>query len=419
MTERLYATYQIETAHAIEQAAQIMAGEQSSGTFIKVANESSELTEKYGARVEEIIELETVDNPSLPCYQRAKGSQGGDVVRRAQVTLSFPSETLGTSLSTLLTVVSGNLFELAQFSGLKLLDIEIPAIYAKYYQRPQFGIAGTRELAGVYDRPIIGTIIKPSVGLSPNQTASLVQELCEAGLDFIKDDELQTNSAHSPFEDRVKAVMPVVNRHSDKTGRKVMVAFNITDDLDKMRRNHDFVLEQGGTCVMVNMFSVGLAGLIELRKHSQLPIHGHRAGWGLYSRSPHIGITYTVMLKLMRLIGIDHLHVNGLRNKFCESDASVLASAKSCLTPMFGDDCAMPVFSSGQSAVQVPDTYEALNSIDLMYLAGGGILGHVAGASAGVKSLQQAWQAAIQGIDLQTYADSHIELQQALESFGT
>jgi ribulose-bisphosphate carboxylase large chain len=165
------------------------------------------------------------------------------------------------------------------------------------------------------------------------------------------------------------------------------------------------------------MLAVGLAGLIALRKHSQLPIHGHRAGWGLYSRSPHIGISYTVFQKFMRLAGIDHLHVNGLRNKFCESDESVLASAQACLTPMFGDDTAMPVFSSGQSAEQVEDTYAALRSADLMYLAGGGILAHKSGAAAGVRSLQQAWSAVMQGIPVAAYAETHPELKQALESF--
>jgi len=418
MTERIFATYMIETAHDIERAAAIMAGEQSAGTFVKVAGESPELLERYGATVESITILETVDEAALPCYQQAKGSTAGDTIRRAEVRLSFPYETIGTSLTTLFTAISGNLFELAQFSGLRLLDIEIPAIFSEKYLLPQFGIEGTRKLTGVYDRPLIGTIIKPSVGLSPQETAELVNQLCDAGLDFIKDDELQTNSPHSPFSERVEALMAVINRHAERTGKKVMVAFNVTGDLDEMRRHHDIVLEQGGTCIMVNMFSVGLTGLIELRKHSQLPIHGHRAGWGLYSRSPHIGISYIVIQKIMRLIGIDHLHVNGLRNKFCESDESVLASARACLRPIFGNDSSMPVFSSGQTVLQVHDTYAELDSYDLMYLAGGGILGHPAGAEAGVRSLQQAWQAAIEDIALDAYAGSHPELQQAIERFS-
>ena len=96
--------------------------------------------------------------------------------------------------------MSGNLYELSPFSGLKLLDIEVPEAF-KVHPGPQFGIEGTRKLANVFERPLIGTIIKPSVGLSPAETASLAKQLCQAGIDFIKDDEFQSDSPHSPFEE--------------------------------------------------------------------------------------------------------------------------------------------------------------------------------------------------------------------------
>jgi ribulose-bisphosphate carboxylase large chain len=127
---------------------------------------------------------------------------------------------------------------------------------------------------------------------------------------------------------------------------------------------------------------------------------------------------YTAFQKLMRLAGVDHLHVNGIRNKFCEADDSVIASAKACLTPMLDGYQAMPVFSSGQWAGQVPDTYAALNSVDLIYLAGGGIMAHPAGVAAGVASLREAWEAAMQGIPLNVYAESHPALREAVERFG-
>ncbi len=62
---------------------------------------------------------------------------------------------------------------------------------------------------------------------------------------------------YAPLEQRVKAVMKVVNRHADRMGRKVMVAFNISDDADAMRRHHDLVVGEGGTCVMVSVNWVG------------------------------------------------------------------------------------------------------------------------------------------------------------------
>jgi ribulose-bisphosphate carboxylase large chain len=198
-----------------------------------------------------------------------------------------------------------------------------------------------------------------------------------------------------------------------------MYAFNITGDLDEMRRHHDTVLAAGGTCVMVSLNSIGLAGLIALRKHSQLPIHAHRNGWGALSRHPLLGFSYVAWQKFWRLAGVDHMHVNGLRNKFCEADDSVIEAARACLTSMLGGYTIMPVFSSGQWAGQVPDTYEALGSVDLMYLAGGGLIGHPSGPAAGALSLRQAWEAATTGVSLESYATTHSELREAMEKYGS
>ena len=99
----------------------------------KFPEKTPELVERHGAQVESIVELETVELPSLPCYQQAKGGGAGDTIRRAEVVLSFPLENVGINLPALITTVSGNLYELAQFSGLRLLDVEIPAAYADHY----------------------------------------------------------------------------------------------------------------------------------------------------------------------------------------------------------------------------------------------------------------------------------------------
>src|SRR6185312_12919942 len=265
-----------------------------------------------------------------------------------------------------------------QFSGLRLLDIRLPEAFAAAYPGPRFGVAGTRELTGVADRPLIGTIIKPSIGFSPEETAALVHRLCDADIDFIKDDELQSDGPGCPFEARARAVMRVINDAADRRGRKVMFAFNLTGEIDEMRRRHDLVESLGGTCVMASLNSVGLVGMIALGRHARLPIHAHRNGWGYLSRHPALGWSYVAWQKIWRLAGVDHLHVNGLANKFSESDESVIASARECLRPLTSSSAclAMPVFSSGQSARQAPGTYAALHSTDLIYAAGGGLLAH-------------------------------------------
>jgi len=414
MSDRITARYWLETPLPLEQAAATLAGEQSTGTFVKVPGETPELTANHAARVEAIEALDTVAEPSLPGGQRPADGQ----YRRAHVTLSWPLANVGVNLPTLLSTVAGNLFELRDHSGLKLLDLELPEAYAAC-PGPQFGIAGTRRLAGVHDRPLIGTIIKPSVGLSPAATAELVAQLAAAEIDFIKDDELMADPPHSPFADRVAAVMRVIRKSEDKLGRTVMYAFNISADLDSMKRYHDLVLEAGGTCVMVSLNSVGLTGVEALRRHSQLPIHGHRNGWGMYTRHPALGITWPVYQQLWRLAGADHLHVNGIANKFWEPDDSVVASIEAVLRPLFRDgDAAMPVISSGQWGGQAPETWRRTQTVEVIYLAGGGVMAHPDGPGAGVRGLREAWEAAVAGIELAEYAQTHPTLAGTLAKFG-
>jgi ribulose-bisphosphate carboxylase large chain len=416
--QEIRATYLVETPHALEYAAEAIAGEQSSGTFVAVPGETEELKARHRARVVAIEPVETRAQPSLPGSRLPRGHTGPARYHQGIVTIAFPFENVGANLPTLAATITGNLFELGELSGLKLLDVDLPPAFASRYPGPQFGVKGTRRLAGVDDRPIIGTIVKPSVGLAPGQTADLVRTLAEAGIDFVKDDELMANPPHAPLEARVAAVMRVIDEVADTTGKKVMFAFNISDDLDAMLRHHDTVLAAGGTCVMVSVNHVGLAGVTHLRRHSALPIHGHRNGWGMFARHPALGLEFTPYQKLWRLAGVDQLHVNGLRNKFWEPDASVVRSIEACLAPTFDDPRVMPVVSSGQWGGQAPDTWRLTGTTDLMYLAGGGIMAHPGGPAAGVRAMRQAWEAAVQGIGLDEYAATHPELRQTLERFG-
>jgi ribulose-bisphosphate carboxylase large chain len=228
---------------------------------------------------------------------------------------------------------------------------------------------------------------------------------------------LQSDGIGCPFDERVKQVMQVIHHHADKTGRKVMFAFNVTGDLDQMRKRHDVLLAHGATCLMASIHSVGLTGFIELARFSQLPIHAHRNGWGYMNRHPLLGWSYIAWQKIWRLAGADHMHVNGLSNKFSEDDESVIQSAKACYTPLFAHKpcVAMPVFSSGQTAHVVERTYQALQSTDLIFTAGGGILGHPNGLSAGVRSLRLAWDLALAGQSVATASAHDQDLRLALE----
>ncbi|WP_100405522.1 ribulose-bisphosphate carboxylase large subunit family protein [Bacillus solitudinis] len=412
--QRVIATYYIETPYDLHHAAAVMAGEQSTGTFTAVPGETDELKEKHAAKVISIKEVDVKNTPGLPGVKLPKQHNGS--YHCAEVVLSFPLINFGPSIPNLLSAIAGNLYELQEFSGLRLIDLELPQAFSEKYTGPKFGIDGTRKLANVYARPLFGTIIKPSIGLELEDLRLLARELLDAGVDFIKDDELNGNPPYAPLKERVKVVMEEINRNADKTGKKAMFAFNITGDIDELKQNHDLVYEAGGTCVMVSINSIGLAGLAHLNRYTELPIHGHRNQWGLMTRCPQLGMDFNVYQKLCRLAGADHLHVNGLNSKFYESNESVVRSIKACLTPINGG-ASMPVISSGQWGGTAIETYEATKTTDVIHLAGGGILSHPDGPSEGVKSMQQGWEAAINGISLEEHAKKNRALARAIEKF--
>jgi ribulose-bisphosphate carboxylase large chain len=412
------ATYLIETAFSLEAAAEVIAGEQSCGTFVDVPGETAELKARHGAKVMDIQPLETVDHPSLEGATVPRSAKGKARFQRGTVRIAFPLRNFGPSIPNLLTTVAGNLFEVQQLSGVRLIDLDLPAPFAERYAGPAFGIEGTRRLAGVHGRPLIGTIIKPSVGLTVDQARPLVRELAMAGLDFAKDDELNGNAPYAPLKDRVRGVMDEINRAADKTGKKMMYAFNITGDIDEMRRGHDLVRDSGGTCVMVAINSVGFAGLSYLRQHAELPIHGHRAMYGALARCSMLGIGFTAYQKICRLAGVDHLHVGGLDSKFYQSNAEVRQSILDCLEPLFSGYRVMPAISSAQWAGSAIETYAQTKTIDVLHLAGGGIIAHPGGVAGGVRSMQQGWEAAMAGKGLLEYAASRQELRSAIQKFA-
>lgn len=413
VTEYVRARYEIETAEDLERAAATIAGEQSAGTFTRTALESDELRERFSARVTAIEELPASGRPPLP------GASGDwSRARRAIVDIDFPLHNFGPSIPNLLSAVAGNLWEIREVGALKLLDLDLPTPFANAYPGPGFGVRGTRALVDRPAGPLLGTIIKPSIGLDADDLRSLVRELGLAGIDFIKDDELQGNSPAMPLDVRVPAVMAALDEVADRTGRRPMYAVNITDDIARLPRNHDLVRDHGGTCVMASINSIGLTGIAYLRSFSTLPIHAHRNGFGAISRSPQLGIAFRAYQKLARLAGADHMHTNGISNKFYESDAEVLAAIDDVRTPLFGGYETLPVLSSGQTPGLAAATHAAVGTADLLVLAGGGIHGHPGGSAAGVRAMREAWDAAETGEPLETRALAVPELAIALDRFG-
>ncbi len=413
MTGQIRVTYRIETPGSIEAMAQKIAADQSTGTFTELPGETEALKARYAARVETIVPLPDADRPGFP-------TDAPGPFHRADVTIAWPLDAIGTDIAALMTITVGGVYAIRGLTGVRVMDFDLPPDFA-CHPGPQFGIAGSRRLMGVPEGPMIASIIKPSLGLSPGDTAQLVQTLCEAGVDFIKDDEKLMSPKYSPLAARVDAIMPVIERHADRTGKRVMYAFGISSaDPDRMMRDHDHVAARGGNAAVVNINSIGHGGMAFLRKRSALCLHAHRNGWDILARHPALGMEFCAYQKIWRLLGVDQFQINGIQAKYWEPDDSFIRSFHDVMTPMFSDaDRPLPVVCSGQWGGQAVETYQRTGqTLDLMYLGGGGIHGHPNGAAAGVRAIRRAWQAAADGESLRQAAVDHPDLAASLAKWG-
>lgn len=409
------ATYRIATRLDLEKVAAVVAGEQSAGTFTRVAMESEELLADHGAVVESIEEGPAPDPASaLP------GAAGptSEPLRVGTVRIRFPARNFGPSLAAVLTTVAGNLYELEELAGIKLLDVELPEAVVARYPGPRHGIAGTRQAVGNPDEVMLGTIVKPSIGLQPEQLASMVSQLADAGIDFVKDDEINTDGPYFPLAERIDTVQTVLDDVTQRTGKPVMYAYNVTGDLDHMKRAAEHVARRGGTCVMVAVPAIGLPALAELRRSTDLVIHGHRAGFGAMDRHPLLGYSFRAWQHLVRLAGADHLHVGGVNSKFWESNDQIIENVHALQEAPLRGEPILPVLSSAQTAATAEFTHRVLPSRDLLVLAGGGIHAHPGGIADGVAALREAWQHVFAGRSPQEEARPGSALAVALAHFG-
>ena len=159
-------TYRIETPGSIEAMADKIASDQSTGTFVPVPGETEELKSRVAARVLGIRQLEDAKRPTWP-----EVAEGHGPLRRADVDIAFPLDAIGTDLSALMTIAIGGVFSIKGMTGIRIVDMKLPNAFRGAHPGPQFGVAGSKRLTGVEGRPIIGTIVKPALGLRPVETA--------------------------------------------------------------------------------------------------------------------------------------------------------------------------------------------------------------------------------------------------------
>ena len=409
----LIAMYYVEKSSEcrdLEQACEEIAKESSIGTWTKIATLSADIAEKLKPSA---FYIDATNNIVKIAYTKELFEAG--------------------NLPQILSAIAGNIFGMKVLDYLRLLDISFPKSIVSAYKGPKFGIDGVRKLTKIYDRPLLGTIVKPKVGLNEIEHANVCGQAWSGGLDVVKDDENLTSMSFNKFEKRIEETLKIRDKVEIETGEKKIYMPNITAPLTTMKKRADFVIENGGEYVMLDILTVGFSALQEIRDYlddKNIVIHAHRAMHAAITRNKKHGITMLAIAKLMRLIGMDQLHTGTVVGKM-EGDQDEVIEINKCITEqkIEGNNLTtldqnwhnikptLPVASGGLSPLHIPELMNILGS-NAVYQFGGGCHGHPDGTEAGARAIRQAISSVLEGYDLKEYAKDHHELARALEKWG-
>ena len=336
------------------------------------------------------------------------------------VKIAYPIELFEpANMPNILSSVAGNVFGLKALKNLRLLDIEFPNKLLTSFKGPMFGIEGIRKLLKVPKRPLVGTIIKPKLGLETKDHAKVAYEAWFGGCDIVKDDENLSSQKFNPFEERLTQTLESRDKAQEETNERKVYMINITAETDTMLKRAQTVVDQGGEYVMVDILTCGWSALQTLRNQNlNLVIHAHRAGHAAFTKNPLHGIAMKPIATVARIIGVDQLHVGTVVGKMSETKAEVIENIDACKAQMGDLKPVLPVASGGLHPRLVPALMETFGN-DFVIQAGGGIHGHPDGTIAGAKAMRQAVDATLYGKTLDEYAKNHKELAAALKQWKT
>jgi len=339
-------------------------------------------------------------------------------IEDSKVKIAYPIELFEFgNIPNILSSIAGNIFGLKTLRNLRLNDVYFPLKLIESFKGPKFGIEGVRNLLKVYDRPLVGTIIKPKLGLKTDDHAKVAYEAWIGGCDIVKDDENLSNQKFNPFKERVLKTLKSRDEAEEETGERKVYMVNITAETKEMLKRAKYVLTHGGEYVMVDILTCGFAALQTLRNQDfNLVIHAHRAGHAALTKNPFHGISMKVIAKIARIIGVDQLHVGTVVGKMFETKEEVMENCEALKMEMGKLKPVLPVASGGLHPGLIPALIQFFGK-DVVIQAGGGIHGHKNGTVAGAKAMRQAIEATLKGISLTEYAETHIELKEALETW--
>ena len=319
------------------------------------------------------------------------------------------------NMPNILSSVAGNVFGLRALKNLRLNDIKLPTELIHSFKGPKFGISGIRRLLNVHDRPLVGTIIKPKLGLKTADHARVAYNAWVGGCDIVKDDENLSSQNFNPFNDRILATLEMRDKAEEQTGEKKVYMANVTAETETMLKRAQFIKDHGGKYLMVDILTCGFSALQTLRDHNfGLVIHAHRAGHAAFTKNPKHGISMKVLAKVVRIIGVDQLHIGTFIGKMSETKKEVLENLEAVTSELGGLKKVLPVASGGLYPGLVPDLMKFFGN-DFVIQAGGGIHGHTDGTISGAKAMRQAVDATLQKVSLKEFSKNHKELQEALK----
>ncbi|MBU3913868.1 MAG: type III ribulose-bisphosphate carboxylase [Nanoarchaeota archaeon] len=344
------------------------------------------------------------------------------------VKIAYPSQLFEHgNAPNILSSIAGNIFGMKAVKNLRLEDVSFPKSILKGFMGPGLGISGIRKELQVYDRPFLGTIVKPKLGLNSRDHAHCAYEAWLGGCDFVKDDENLSSQTFNLFERRLALTLEAKDRAEQETGEKKAYLVNVTAETNEMIKRAELVKKMGAKFCMVDVLTAGFAALQTLRQANlKLGIHGHRAMHAAMTRNKKHGISMMTLADFSRLIGVDSLHIGtgigkleGSAEEIREIEEEIenekvketqlrLKQDWGRIKPTLG------VCSGGLHPGHIPFLVRHFGK-DISIQLGGGIHGHPQGTSSGAIAARQAIDAAIAGISLEKYSEKYPELKHALK----
>lgn len=411
MENHLIATYwaQMDKAWDASVMGQVIAIEQTTGTWTPVPGETPEIRAKHVAKVMGVYEA--------PYYEYGVPA---DVTQRQYVIqMAFPAANVEDQLPMMLTALVGNI---SLVPNLKLLDIRFPKATLDQFNGPRFGTDGWWKALGLKKgRPLLNNMIKPCSGYPLEVGAELFRQAALGGCDVIKDDELIADMRYNDAVSRVKTYMKIEKEVYEETGEHTLYTVNVTDRLPRMFDLAKRCIDAGANAMMVNYLAVGPEAMRALADDPNInvPILAHMDVAGAYFMSPYQGISSPIIFgKFARLCGADAIVLPfSLGGKAMYMHERFMNTTRNLIYPMGNLKPTMPMPSGGITPQNVQDIVNALGK-DIMIGSGGGIHAHPQGPRAGARALRQAIDAAMKGIKLEEYGKEHEELGVALGVWG-